>query len=352
MKNNRLGVFMPSILELTSDGENIRVLPESILLIRYGVNAYTKNNENGEFEFTQEDADCVIADFEAKGHDLVIDYEHQSLSGEKAPAAGWIHRLEKCPDGILAYIRYWTEEAKEYLLAGQYRYFSPTLYFSRSGKHVTAIHSAALTNHPAMHGIPALVADDLTVSAEEGFASQTETLSPMTNEPTLSGKDNIMNELLLKLLPESFSSAGEEQRNLALKERVETLLLQEEQLQAFFSRSGFADLAQAEESLQKAAALEHRERIRHAFDEGKLCESMRSWAERFASGDPAGFDLWVQEAPRIVPDNSSVDQICTAAQEYTDSVSDPEQKKIFRLLGLTPEEGKISSTDEKMKGNN
>ena len=347
MKMNRLGFFMPCTLELTSSGEeNLRVLPESILLIRYGINAYTKNNENGEFEVTQEDADCVIADFEAKGHDLVIDYEHQSLSGEKAPAAGWIHRLEKCPDGILAYIRYWTDEAKEYLLAGQYRYFSPTLYFSRSGKHVTAIHSAALTNHPAMHGIPALVADDLTVSAEDGVSLQKETLSPVKIEPVLSGKDNSMNELLLKLLPESFSSAGEEQRLLALKERVETLLTQETQLQEFLSRNSFSDLAHAEESLKKTASLEHSERIRQAFHQGKLCESMREWAERFASNDPDGFDLWAQEAPRIVPDSRSVDSICVSPQEYTDMEADPELKKIFHLLGLTPENGKHGITTE------
>jgi phage I-like protein len=33
---------------------------------------------------------AMVAHFEARGLDLVVDYEHQTLSGQKAPAAGWI----------------------------------------------------------------------------------------------------------------------------------------------------------------------------------------------------------------------------------------------------------------------
>ena len=69
---------------------NLRTLPESMLLIRYGKTAFTKGGIRGEFDFREEDADGVIREFASRGRDLVIDFEHQSLSGGKAPAAGWI----------------------------------------------------------------------------------------------------------------------------------------------------------------------------------------------------------------------------------------------------------------------
>ncbi|MBO5724996.1 MAG: hypothetical protein J6S58_09235, partial [Lentisphaeria bacterium] len=204
----------------------------------------------------------------------------------------------------------------------------------------------ALTNHPAMHGIPALVADDLTVSAEENTVLQKEEPHSMTNEPTLSGKDRYMNEILLKLGLESFSSENEEQRNLALEKRVSGLLLQEEQLRAFLAKRNFADLDRAEEALRNAELLQSNERLRQAFSQGKLCESMRSWAERFASEDPAGFDLWVQEAPRIVPDNSQTEPENMHTSAYGDLECDPEQKRILHLLGLVREDGKKLNSEE------
>ena len=112
---------------------NLRTLPESMLLIRYGKTAFTKGGIRGEFDFREEDADGVIREFASRGRDLVIDFEHQSLSGGKAPAAGWIGELYKNAEGLCAKVKYWTREAEKFLLNGEYRYFSPTLFFSRSG---------------------------------------------------------------------------------------------------------------------------------------------------------------------------------------------------------------------------
>ena len=39
---------------------NLRTLPESMLLIRYGKTAFTKGGIRGEFDFREEDADGVI----------------------------------------------------------------------------------------------------------------------------------------------------------------------------------------------------------------------------------------------------------------------------------------------------
>lgn len=140
--------------------ENARMPPETMELIRYGRNNFTIDGKSGSFDFSEEDADHVIAEFQDRRRDLVIDFEHQTLSGGEAPAAGWIDKLEKGTNGLTAHIKYWTDAAAEYLRKGEYRYFSPTLLFS--DHEVNALHSVALTNHPALHKLDALVAGDVT----------------------------------------------------------------------------------------------------------------------------------------------------------------------------------------------
>ncbi len=343
MKTSRIAFFEGGTT--VADSEK-RTLPEQILLIRFGRNSYTKNGEPGEFEFTEEDAEAVIRDFAARGKDLVIDYEHQSLSGDKAPAAGWISRLEKTSEGILAKIKYWTREAQEFLLQGQYRYFSPTLYFSRSGKRVTAIHSAALTNHPAMHGIPALVADDLPVSASDE-ASEAAANSIQNeqeqNHKLKREKGKNMNSILAQLGLESFRDADEEQQREAVEKRLNALTDVENSLHAFLEANGLHDLAEASGKLMQFRGQEADAAVRQAFSEGKLTENMRGWAESFARREPAAFAEWCQAAPRIVPDNQ--DTLPAQISEQTAAFAPgSEESKILRLLGLTEKE-------LKMKGN-
>ena len=140
---------------------NEEVPPKSFLLCPYGEQHYTKDGKEDAFSFSPESADRVIREFHSRARDLVIDYEHQTLTGGKAPAAGWIGDLEKTEKGLVAKVNYWTDAAADLLQKREYRYFSPT--FLMSGKEVTALHSVALTNHPAMHGVAALAAKDTAI---------------------------------------------------------------------------------------------------------------------------------------------------------------------------------------------
>ena len=140
---------------------NEEVPPKSFLLCPYGEQHYTKDGKEDAFRFSPESADRVIREFHSRARDLVIDYEHQTLTGGKAPAAGWIGDLEKTEKGLVAKVNYWTDAAADLLQKREYRYFSPT--FLMSGKEVAALHSVALTNHPAMHGVTALAAKDTAI---------------------------------------------------------------------------------------------------------------------------------------------------------------------------------------------
>lgn len=94
--------------------------------------------------------------------DFVIDYEHQTLraaaTGRPAPAAGWFKRLEwREGDGLYVMDARWTDMAACMIGAREYRYLSPVFRFDGAGR-VVGIHSAALTNTPAIDGLTELAA--------------------------------------------------------------------------------------------------------------------------------------------------------------------------------------------------
>jgi len=314
-----------------ADGTDAEIsLPEDFLLIRYGKNEFTKEGKTGSFEFGEADADLVIRDFASRGRDMVIDYEHQSLTGDKAPAAGWIDSLTKCAEGLMAHVKYWTDEAARFLAAGEYRYFSPTLYFSRSGKNVSAVHSVALTNHPALHNIPALAADDL--AAEEGEAGTEETAP----------KSSLLTGLLqLMDLPEADLSEADAEE--AVRAGIARLTDLKKSVDAFLTGNGFADFSDVIEQKKRleneAAVLKSAELVAQAFRDGKLTEAERAWAEQFAASDPQAFSSWCIGAPRRIPDNQDLEE---RSRDREGTGPTEEELRIYRMLGVEPDNNKNS----------
>lgn len=336
MKINRLAFFDHREFEQQNAASKERSVPEIILLLKYGNNAYTKEGHKGEFLFTDKDADSIIADFAARGKDLVIDYEHQTLNGSCAPAAGWISSLFKIPEGLAAQVKYWTEQASTYLKNGEYRYFSPVLYFSRSGKSVSAIHSVAITNHPALHNIPALVADDMSADAE---------MSDEIYINTKNEKENSMRELIRMLGVLSLADASGEQQMQGIRNEVQKLIDTKKELDEFLKLHDSASLDKVSARIQGMCPLTEKVELEKvlrkrdsetavgkAFSEGKLAEKSRKWALSFAEKDFDAFKDWVESAPVIIPDNKNVDGMKSVKSEqaFTDA-----EMKIFRTLGLT-----------------
>jgi len=102
----------------------------------------------------------IIARIERRGVDIVIDYEHATLSGEPAPAAGWLPADGFSWDparGLVAKTR-WTAKAKRYLEASQYRYHSPVFHVHKETRRISVLHSVALTNSPRTNNIMPIAA--------------------------------------------------------------------------------------------------------------------------------------------------------------------------------------------------
>lgn len=111
-----------------------------------------KGHRNGPFKITAEDLATIKANFDRQKIETVIDYEHMSLWGDKAPAAGWIKELSVEGENLWAEVE-WLPEAAEEIKTGKYKYISPVLQEHTvdqvSGEDVGwSLHSAALTNRP------------------------------------------------------------------------------------------------------------------------------------------------------------------------------------------------------------
>lgn len=141
----------------------------------------------------------------APKRDLVIDYEHQTLKGEKAPAAGWIQNLEARDNGLWATGIKWTAQAKKHIEDGEYRYISPVFAFGVLDK-VTgekipmAVFQAGLTNEPFFDELEPLVSKDNSqqlffITKETVMDELLERLKYFLNLPLTATKEAIAQEL-------------------------------------------------------------------------------------------------------------------------------------------------------------
>ncbi len=259
---------------------------------------------NGSFTIDAEAADLVLAAFDDHGTDLPIDYEHQTLGGQyaspngQAPAAGWIKSIIAEPNvGIFAEIE-WTEKAQEMLVAKQYRFLSPVAIIRKSDRKLIAIHSAALTNKPAIVGMTPIV------NAQQ--LSNDEEVSPMMDalRTTLS-------------LPQS---------------------------------AGITDLLiAASNRITKLETLSHQQhtdnRIDHAMRTGKLTQALQPWAQQLIAKDESLFDQWLQNAPVIVSLGRSLENSVTMAASCSQRSAIASARAEFRanplLASLTTEEAYV-----------
>ena len=98
---------MHDFLTLKSKEMEVGGAPEVISVLPLG---HVKSAK-GEFDVDGESFSAMKAQIAQRGVDLVVDYEHQTLTGEQAPAAGWVKELFLDDGQIKARVE-WTDRAK------------------------------------------------------------------------------------------------------------------------------------------------------------------------------------------------------------------------------------------------
>lgn len=283
-----------------------RVPPKEFLLLKLGKTAYTKGDTRGEYEVTPEDCDKVLADFTERNKDLVVDWEHATLTGNRAPAAAWIQALTKTAEGLVARVRYWTKQAAEDLEAGAYRYFSPVLTMSK--RRPLALHSVALTNHPATHGLPALVTTD---DADTSHETETTKLQESRRMENLA---KVADALGMKVLALADGKEDEAGTLAAVLTRVAELTAGAKAVTEFLTLHDSADLGAVTGKIKgmvpatelvalndRLALIDAEKAVSAAFADRKLTEAQRDWAMGYAKDNPTGFAAFVAKAPVAVP---------------------------------------------------
>jgi phage I-like protein len=169
-RNNRLKFVALTGLPLPeARGEPAEVFSKWCVIIPDG---HTKTVNGDEFTLDAESAKAILSNFARKGTDAPIDFEHQTLFGAhasptgQAPAAGWIKQLRYEAGQGLSGLVEWVWKAAEMIRDRSYKYLSPALLIDEATRRPIDLHSAALTNKPAIPGFPELKAFSQTINSE------------------------------------------------------------------------------------------------------------------------------------------------------------------------------------------
>ena len=305
---------MHDFLALRGNEVDVSGAPETISILPLGHVVSSK----GEFEVDEESFEAMKAQIAQRGVDLVVDYEHQTLGGGQAPAAGWVKELILDGGKIKARVE-WTPKAREYLENKEYRYLSPVITVRKSDNKAMGMHSVALTNTPAIENMEPIVN-----STNYKGGNNTMELVKMLAELLGLGEDATEQqvvEALKSCIQENKSlkekaGAGtpppaEEDKVVANKQVCELLGLKAGAATADVTAAimalkggivGDVNLKQKVQDLERTISNFYAdEAARMALKAGKITPAQEEWAKSYALKDLNDFKAFVEKAPQVVP---------------------------------------------------
>jgi phage I-like protein len=280
--------------------------PEWIRLLPLGEVRLSDGRES--FLVDAPSLELIVQQFRSRGIDLVMDYEHQSLNGDKAPAAGWIKSLETRSDGLWGRVD-WTPQGAEFLRNREYRYFSPVLRLDPETRRPTALLHVGLTNVPAINHLPPLVAKAKNNSTagragkkqeERIMFERMKQLMNLTGEPsegeilalaeqrfTLADAAAALPEIAAALGLDADADAG------TIKGTIVALRQGQGELESFKNRVESLEAERLQEKAQTA--------VDEALKAGKLIPAESAFALEDAKRDLEGFKARMELRPKLVP---------------------------------------------------
>ena len=304
-------------------------LPEWYLVFADG---WSELEKEGRYLVDAKAWQTVSAAISRRGLEIVFDYEHQSLTKDKAPAAGWAKAWRYVPGvGIEARID-WTAAAAEMIAKGEYRYYSPVFYVRKTDQRLAGIHSVALTNTPKTNELKPLLAK---LGAQHQQQEEDDMLKKLiaslalgetaTEKEVLAEIDNLQHRTPAEVIAALDLKGGEDVSTvvasinaisrpaagdavpaeviaaLDLKggEDVSTVVASIHAIKqagrGMVSKADF-DLLQA-----RIAAKDATEAVGAALAAGKITPDQQPWANKYAESDLDGFRIFVAKAPVVVP---------------------------------------------------
>ena len=371
-------------IALESDGR----APEWVRLIPAG--RFELRDKRGPFELA--DAEQVIArsrEAVAAG-EPPIDYDHQTDFaardgvGGRAPAAGWVTRMEAREDGIWGKVA-WTPDGRKAVEAREYRFLSPVFEADEDGR-VVRVLRAALTNDPAITDMTAIaskekemdllkqlraalgLAEDASqetvlacVKARQTGAMQLATLAKdlglieEADPAKLEKPESVVEaakadrqtvQAAAKVL-QLGDDAGAEQVGQKVGELVKASQAKGDgnngvpDPSQYVPRSEFDQVKQRLETIETASVEQGaQEKVDAAVKAGKITPAGRDWALQYAKQDPQGFDKFVETQPVICASDGQLVSGAKPAQTGKNGGLSEHELQLARNLGLSPDEFK------------
>ena len=315
---------MAKLIACAGQGVELSGVPTEIKILPLG----RVHSQKGDFNVDDESFELIRKQFKDRKLDLVIDYEHQTLSDVQAPAGGWIKDLYKGEDAIIAKVE-WTPKAAEYLKNKEYRYLSPVVLVRKRDQKATAIHSVALTNTPAIDGMFALVNSlDIEDISEGGNIMDLKELAKALGLPETATEEEIK-----KAVEDAVKAAEKLKEMLGLKADAKT----EDVAASIMALKAGAPDTQAEllALKQRMAERDADEEVQKALKAGKITAAQSEWAKSYALKDMEGFKGFVDKAPVVVPQGKLDLKDAPAA-----SNSDEVDVAILKNMGVSMEDVK------------
>lgn len=318
----------------------------------------------------EDDAPCLMDEAAAKellahqqgrSSDMVIDYEHQTLTGERAPAAGWITALEWRADGLWARAK-WTEAAAAHIAAKEYRYHSPVFAVRKSDRRIVKLYNVALTNQPRMRNVAALTALAAKfiipeTPEEPGGESMLKKLLKLLGLAETASEDEALavvqtavaakQELAALKSVTTTIKPGEIAQPVACKEVLAALELGQDATaeQAVSAIAGIKAPARAAGELgvtvaklqTELAALKSEGMVKQALAEGKTSPAeLDAWARELAATHPEQFEKIVLKRPvgSVVPVQPAG---ALAPDKARQTEEDEVQLSVNKQLGISSE---------------
>lgn len=311
---------MAKLIACAGEGIELSGVPTEIKILPLG----RVHSQKGDFNVDEESFELIRKQFKDRKLDLVIDYEHQTLSDVQAPAGGWIKELYKGEDAIIAKVE-WTAKAAEYLKNKEYRYLSPVVLVRKRDQKATAIHSVALTNTPAIDGMFALVNSlDIEDISEGGNIMDLKELTKALGLPETATEEEIKKAVedaakaaerlkeMEEKKPEDKPGEGGKPQEVAEVVANSTILsmlgLKEGAKTEDVAASIMALKTGTPDTQAELLALKQRmqerdadEEVQKALKAGKITAAQSGWAKSYALKDMDGFKGFVEKAPVVVP---------------------------------------------------
>ena len=311
----------------------IELLPQTVKI----------KGEEDEHTLDKQSCTAIINDFDSYSNDMVIDYEHQTLSGNQAPAAGWITKLERKENKAIWGKVSWTEAAKAYIAKREYRYISPVYYAEKATRKIVGLYNVALTNQPRMKNVRAIVAKHQFETPEHLPGKETYMFDDLKKELGLSPEtDEAQLEIAVMKETVRLKEKLATQAATVAKELVEalgadsnTVSVCKAHIEALKQRARVSDDSLADVAALKAKMLKQdvEKIVAKAMKEGKITPEQKEWATKYGTDDLAGLTLFVSKAVAVIPIGGVQSQMTTPPASQNGH--SPETIEIAKQLGIS-----------------